>query len=115
MADAFEAVIGAVYLDGGIEPARAHILRQLENTVGKIRLTLNIIDCKTRLQEEIQKHSKEPIHYEIIGETGPDHNKLFQAAVSHEGNLLGKGIGKSKKEAEQSAALDALRAMKIIK
>ena len=115
LADAFEAVIGAVYLDGGIEPARAHILRQLENTVGKIRLTLNIIDCKTRLQEEIQKHSKEPIHYEIIGETGPDHNKLFQAAVSHEGNLLGKGIGKSKKEAEQSAALDALLPMKIIK
>ena len=58
MADAFEAVIGAVYLDGGIEPARAHILRQLENTVGKIRLTLNIIDCKTILQEEIHKHSK---------------------------------------------------------
>ena len=115
LADAFEAVIGAVYLDGGIEAAKAHILRQLEGTVGKIRLTLNIIDCKTRLQEEIQKHSKEPIHYEIIGETGPDHDKIFQAAVSHNGKSLGKGSGKSKKEAEQSAAFDALKTMNIIK
>ena len=83
--------------------------------MGRIRLALNIIDCKTRLQEEIQKTSKEPIHYEIVGESGPDHDKLFMAAVRHEGRLLGEGRGKSKKEAEQSAALDALKKMNIIK
>ena len=115
LADAFEAVIGAVYLDGGFDAARWHILGQLESTVGRIRLALNIIDCKTRLQEEIQKTSKEPIHYEIVGESGPDHDKLFMAAVRHEGRLLGEGRGKSKKEAEQSAALDALKKMNIIK
>ena len=115
LADAFEAVIGAVYLDGGFDAARRHILGQLESTVGRIRLALNIIDCKTRLQEEIQKTSKEPIHYEIVGESGPDHDKLFMAAVRHEGRLLGEGRGKSKKEAEQSAALDALKKMNIIK
>ena len=115
LADAFEAVIGAVYLDGGINAARKHILGQLENTVSRIRLSLNIIDCKTRLQEEIQKTSKEPIHYEIIGESGPDHDKLFTAAVNHNGSVLGEGSGKSKKEAEQSAALDALKKMNIIK
>ncbi|MDD5945038.1 MAG: ribonuclease III [Clostridia bacterium] len=115
LADAFEAVIGAVYLDGGIEAARRHILTQLEGTVGKIKLSLNTIDCKTRLQEEIQKTSKEPIHYMIVGESGPDHDKLFTAAVSHDGATLGMGSGKSKKEAEQSAAMDALRKMNIIK
>ena len=115
LADAFEAVIGAVYLDGGIEAARRHILTQLEGTVGKIKLSLNTIDCKTRLQEEIQKTSKEPIHYMIVGESGPDHDKLFTAAVSHDGVTLGTGSGKSKKEAEQSAAMDALRKMNIIK
>lgn len=115
LADAFEAVIGAVYLDGGIDAARRHILGQLEDTVKRIRQTLNIIDCKTRLQEEIQKNSKEPIHYEIIGESGPDHDKLFTAAVSHNGSVLGEGSGKSKKEAEQSAALNALKKMNIIR
>ena len=115
LADAFEAVIGAVYLDGGIDAARKHILCQLGDTVNRIRQSLNIIDCKTRLQEEIQKTSKEPIHYEIIGESGPDHDKLFTAAVNHNGTQLGEGSGKSKKEAEQAAALDALRKMNIIK
>lgn len=115
LADAFEAVIGAVYLDGGIDAARRHILAQLEETVGKIRLTLNTIDCKTRLQEEIQRTSKAPIHYEIIGESGPDHDKMFRAAVNHDGRILGEGCGKSKKEAEQSAAMDALKKMNIIK
>lgn len=115
LADAFEAVIGAVYLDGGIDAARKHILGQLEGTVGRVRQSLNIIDCKTRLQEEIQKNSKEPIHYEIIGESGPDHDKLFTASVNHNGSMLGEGSGKSKKEAEQAAALDALKKMNIIR
>ena len=115
LADAFEAVIGAVYLDGGFDAARKHILNQLKGTVAKIKHSLNIIDCKTRLQEEIQKTSKEPIHYEIVGESGPDHDKLFISAVNHCGEKLGEGKGKSKKEAEQAAAYDALKKMNIIK
>ncbi len=114
MADAFEAVIGAVYLDGGIEAARKHILRHLEDTVEKVKLSLNTIDCKTRLQEELQKTSKESIHYEIIGESGPDHDKLFTAVVEHGGVRLESGTGKSKKEAEQAAALATLKKMNII-
>ena len=115
LADAFEAVIGAIYLDGGIEAARKHILGQLTDTVNRIRETLNIIECKTRLQEEIQKVSKEPLHYEIINEEGPDHNKVFTSAVRHGKDVLGTGKGKSKKEAEQAAALNALKEMNIIK
>ena len=114
MADAFEALIGAVYLDGGIEAARKHILRHLEDTVEKVKLSLNTIDCKTRLQEELQKTSKESIHYEIIGESGPDHDKLFTAVVEHRGVRLESGTGKSKKEAEQAAALATLKKMNII-
>ena len=63
------------------------------------------------MQEEIQKNSKEPIHYEIIGESGPDHDKLFTASVNHNGSVLGEGSGKSKKEAEQAAAKEAIGLM----
>lgn len=115
LADTFEAVIGAIYLDGGIAAAKLYILEQLEPTVNKINISLNIIDCKTRLQEEIQKVSKEPLHYEIINETGPDHNKVFTSVVKHNGMVLGTGSGKSKKEAEQAAAATALKEMNIIK
>ncbi|MEA4973217.1 MAG: ribonuclease III [Candidatus Metalachnospira sp.] len=115
LADTFEAVIGAIYLDGGIVAAKKYIGEQLESTVNKINICLNIIDCKTRLQEEIQKVSKEPLQYEIINETGPDHNKVFTSVVKHSGSILGTGGGKSKKEAEQSAAATALKEMNIIK
>ncbi|NLK36882.1 MAG: ribonuclease III, partial [Epulopiscium sp.] len=71
------------------------------------------LDCKTHLQEVIQKNSKMPISYRIIDETGPDHNKVFVAEVCHGDTILGKGKGRSKKEAEQSAANDALKHMKV--
>lgn len=115
LADTFEAVIGALYLDGGIVSAKEYVLNQMESTVDKINVSLNIIDCKTRLQEEIQKLSKEPLHYEIINESGPDHNKVFTSVVKHSGSVLGTGSGKSKKEAEQAAAAAALKEMNIIK
>lgn len=115
LADTFEAVIGAIYLDGGIVSAKKYVLEQMESTISKINISLNIIDCKTRLQEEIQKLSKEPLHYEIINESGPDHSKVFTSAVKHGGAALGIGSGKSKKEAEQAAAAAALKEMNIIK
>lgn len=108
LADAFEAVIGAIYLDGGMEEVQKYILDIMTEEIDKMKKSFRTMDCKTHLQEVIQKHSKNPISYEIIEEKGPDHDKIFVAEVCHENKVLGKGEGKSKKEAEQSAAYDAL-------
>ncbi len=108
LADAFEAVIGAVFLDGGMDVAERYILSVMLEEVNSMKQSFKTMDCKTHLQEVIQKVSKMPVIYTIIGEEGPDHDKVFIAEVSHEGSVLGQGRGKSKKEAEQSAAADAL-------
>lgn len=104
LSDALEAVIGAIYLDGGLEEARAFIDRfhDFENDYGAID------DPKSHLQEVLQKTSRSPVHYNIIEETGPAHLKEFTATVAHEGRILGVGIGKSKKDAERNAAIKAL-------
>ncbi len=112
LADAFEAVIGAVILDGGIESAEKYIMRTMESVVSSVRNNFMLMDYKTRLQEEVQKYSKESVSYFITKESGPDHDRIFEAQVSHSGNVLGTGIGKSKKEAEQSAAKNALNKLK---
>lgn len=112
LADAFEAIIGAVYLDGGIVIAKKYILDLMIDEIAVLKQSFKTIDCKTHLQEIIQKTSKSPIIYNIIDEAGPDHDKVFFAEVSHEGTVLGKGSGRSKKEAEQSAANDALNKYK---
>ena len=111
LADAFEAVIGAVCIDGGIEAAVKYVLNFMKEEIQQTKNSFRNMDCKTRLQEVIQKDSKYPVKYVIVGETGPDHSKLFVAEVHHIGKILGKGSGKSKKEAEQSAAQDALKKM----
>lgn len=108
LADAFEAVVGAIYLDGGMEELEKYILRLMENEIEEMRDMFKTIDCKTRLQEVIQKYSKNSLAYKIISEAGPDHDKVFEAQVCHENRILGNGKGKSKKEAEQAAAADAL-------
>lgn len=108
LADAFEAVIGAVCIDGGILVASSYIMSYMEQEIEQMKKSFRTIDCKTRLQEVIQKASKNPVTYAIIDEIGPDHDKIFVAEVYHDGEVLGKGEGKSKKEAEQSAAFDAL-------
>lgn len=112
IADAMEAIIGAIYLDGGIEPARKFILDilipEIKNTVS----TVKILDSKTSLQEILQKNSTAIIEYNIINESGPAHNKSFVAEVSHCGKVLGRGTGHSKKEAEQNAAMDAINNLK---
>lgn len=108
LADAFEAVIGAIYLDGGIEEARKFIRETLASIIEDgIQGRLNR-DYKTEFQEYAQRNGEVSIRYEIVDQTGPDHCKEFEAAVFVDNNLCGQGVGSSKKEAEQEAAQDAL-------
>lgn len=109
VSDAFEALIAALYLDGGMEAARAFILPFL--TEGKTAEA----DYKTQLQEVIQQNPEERLRYELEGETGPDHDKHFQMAVYLNSNLIGRGEGHSKKAAEQAAARQALKLMGLVK
>ncbi len=111
IADAVEAVIGAIYLDGGMERARDFVLGMLTEEIEKISGSFETIDSKTMLQEIIQKDSIYPIEYEITDERGPAHCKEFEAAVKHKGKILGKGVGRSKKEAEQNAAAQAIKGL----
>lgn len=103
LSDAFEAVLGAVYLDGGTEPAYAMVQRwvapRMLTSVGR----LNQLDHKTQLQELAARAGRSAPVYTVTS-TGPDHAKSFQATVSLDGDLLGEGSGRSKKAAEQSAA-----------
>ena len=108
LADAFEALIGAIYMDGGIENAEKFILTQLENDIKLMRVGFKKLDSKTNLQEIIQKTSKIPLEYHIIDEKGPAHNRIFSASVTHNGVVLGVGSGSSKKDAEQAAAQAAI-------
>lgn len=112
LADAFEALIGAIYLDGSIENAKEFVLFHLKpvihDAVNGIEL---FIDYKTQLQENLQKKNKGNIKYKVVKEEGPDHNKEFFTEVYSNEKLLGLGTGKSKKEAEQNAAKSALKGM----
>jgi ribonuclease-3 len=110
LADAFEAVIAAIYLDGGLEAARTHILRFIPANIPANRSML-FGDYKTALQEVIQKNPEEKVEYLLIDESGPDHSKTFTVEVCLNSNVIGKGTGKSKKDAEQMAAREALELM----
>ena len=109
LADALEAVIGAVVLDGGYPEAERVVLGMLADTV---RLALDgklFMDYKTELQERIQdRYAKAEIRYELTGESGPDHEKTFTVTVLVNGKPLGTGSGRNKKEAEQNAARDVI-------
>lgn len=107
LADAFESVTGALYLSLGLAGVRAFVLDRLAGEIDRV-VTGQYVDFKTSLQEIIQKHSDDIIHYKILSESGPDHNKSFVAGVTLNNELLGKGVGKTKKEAEQRAAKAAL-------
>ncbi len=109
LADLFEAILGAIYLDGKMEVARKFVIDLLEDEIQNMLSEFKISDSKTYLQELIQKDSKEPLEYVIISEEGPEHDKLFVAEVCHMGKALGKGSGKTKKEAEQNAAAAAIK------
>ena len=110
LADAFEAIIAAIYLDGGMEEARKFILRFVE-PLAKANKPKTFRDYKTKLQEIIQQNPEEALEYVLTGESGPDHNKHFTVEVHLNSNVIGKGGGRSKKEAEQQAAREALELM----
>lgn len=110
LADCVEAVIAALYLDGGMTAARAFIDA---NVISKLsgEHCLQIRDYKTELQELVQQQPGHTLVYELTGESGPDHMKRFEAAVAMDGRVLGSGEGRTKKEAEQMAAKAALEVM----
>lgn len=110
LSDAFEAVLAAIYLDGSFEEARNWALIQLESTIKAAAKGTVFRDYKTLLQEFIQKNGDGKIEYEIIKESGPDHNKKFYVEIRYNHEAIGRGSGKSKKEAEQNAARHALDA-----
>ena len=108
LADATESVFAAVYLDGGMEAASALIHRVLLDKEREEVVEERRRDYKTQLQELVQRKSGSTLSYEMIGATGPDHAKIFEAAVLLNGEPLSAGTGRSKKEAEQTAARAAL-------
>ena len=110
LADAFEALIAAIYLDGGIEHARAFILPFIEQMLDS-DFDRSFTDYKTILQEIVQQNPDETVNYVLVEESGPDHDKSFTVEVRLHSNVLGVGIGHSKKVAAQNAAREALRLM----
>ena len=107
--DAFEAVIAALYLDGGIEAARKFVLPFIQDTLGEHSTPFK--DYKTLLQEIIQQNPEEKLQYVLVEESGPDHDKRFVVEVHLNSNVIGSGEGRSKKAAEQQAAKKALELM----
>jgi ribonuclease-3 len=112
LADGFEALIGAVFLDGGFEAARAFVLRSFREAFGELTSIPTLDNPKGELQEILQSKSADAPQYILAGATGPDHDRDFECVVLHAGVELGRGIGKSKKSAESEAALAALKALR---
>lgn len=111
LADSVEALIGAIYLDGGLEAARSFIMTFLPAKVDLAEAGHAFRDYKTALQEIVQKNRQETLQYRLSGESGPDHDKRFTVQVLLNSNIFAEGIGRSKKEAEQMAARSALELM----
>lgn len=109
LADMFEAILGAIYLDGGFEVAQKTCLKILEETIHKILNEKASLDYKSRLQELLQKNGTVRIEYMLDKETGKDHAKTFFSSVYYEGEKIGEGSGKTKKASEQAAAAVALK------
>lgn len=108
--DAFEALIAAIHLDGGIDAARAFILRALGDAIESAPARSQSVNPKGRLQEWVQQHYQGAVpHYQALSTEGPDHARVYQAAVLLNGAELGRGQGSSKKAAEIEAAADALQ------
>ncbi len=110
LADMYEAVLAAIYLDGGMEPATEFVLRFIIPEAETQRRR-HFKDYKTALQEIVQQNPGERLEYVLSGESGPDHNKTFISEVHLNSNVIGVGRGRSKKESEQQAAREALKLM----
>ncbi len=108
LANTLEALIGAMYLDGGLEAVRAFVLRVFEPDLSSGPTGADLDNPKGRLQERLQAASAQSPVYQLTSVTGPDHDRRYECAVFHEGRELGRGTGRSKKEAEVAAALQAL-------
>ena len=109
MADSVEALIAAIYFDSGLEEAEKFIVDNLKDEIEIASKNVGMKDHKTVLQEKLQVHGNVDIKYEIINETGPDHDKTFTAQVKLNGKVLATGTGKTKKQAEMDAADKALK------
>lgn len=108
LANSFEALIGAIYIDGGIQEAEKFILSKLKNNINDAIKGRLIFDYKTKIQEFIQQESTNEIEYVVDSEEGPEHDKVFNINLYMNGKVIGKGTGSSKKEAEQQAAYNGL-------
>ena len=109
VSDAFEALIAGIYLDGGLEAARRFVLPFVEEDLA--HEAAPFVDYKTRLQEIIQKNPEERVEYVLVSAEGPDHDKKFVVEVHLNSNVIGRGVSRSKKGAEQAAAHEALTLM----
>ena len=108
LADSVEALIAAIYFDGGLAEAEKFIIENLKDAVEKSSKNVGMKDHKTVLQEKLQEHGNVHIVYEVINTKGPDHDKTFISQVSCDGKILATGEGKTKKQAEMQAAQKAL-------
>ena len=115
MADAFESLVGAIHLDGGLEAARAFVLTEFAAYVSGLASLPTIDNPKGELQEMLQATSAEAPQYQMASASGPDHDRVFECTVHHGGVELARGTGKSKKDAETAAALAAYQLLKARK
>jgi ribonuclease-3 len=111
LSDAMEAIIGSIYLDGGMDEAEGFIMHLLGDIYSKAVDGMLFMDYKTALQEELQKSGDVQIQYKLIESVGPDHAKTFKISVHANGKAIGTGVGRTKKDAEQMAAKAALEDM----
>jgi len=111
LADTFEAVVGAIYLCRGLDYAREFVLRHLEDRLRRAAASRDLSDNKTALQHVAQSGLFKSLSYEVVSERGPDHAKEFEVVVRGDGRALARGRGRSKKEAEQAAAGEALKSL----
>jgi ribonuclease-3 len=112
LADGFEALIGAIFLDGGFGAAQAFVLHSFHEAFGELTSIPTLDNPKGELQETLQAASPQSPQYEVVCVTGPEHDRVFECVVRHDGKELGRGSGKSKKDAESQAALAALQKLR---
>lgn len=113
LADAFESVLGAIYLDQGFEKVQSYLLDMMQQEIDYICRHGIYNDYKTRLQEFLQRDGDVDISYQLMSSTGPEHNKVFTSEVMVQGRVIGEGKGRTKKDSEQHAAQQALAQLHV--